>query len=350
LLDAEPPAGAPWDPTAAAARADSPPARTQGRTVSRADVTAYHPSTNTAEARKLQASAVRRIWSTLLDYRDWVSYVYVPIIVPILLLTPYLAVRFYRHSHHLNALVESISQGSPDLDKISQLLDGPLPLWDGEPAEEVPEFGTHSFEGFEVLQDSHILDLRRWNPAEAGKEDSTSLVYGYRRLKVRKTKQNPDNEVLRICLLPTHAKTRVRFPPQELPPTLRVMSVDGPGAGGKSCRFEASIDLRKVRTGATVDVIYEHVSPGNFVTRCEGGTSVEFRHGADTAEATRWVFMPSGREYVSFRVFQLEVGKPETIEQITPVTEFLARDYTVIGYKLLLLKASTGHQVQWSYK
>jgi hypothetical protein len=279
-----------------------------------------------------------------------VSYVYVPIIVPILLLTPYLVVRFYRHSHHLNALVESIAQGSPDLDKISQLLDGPLPLWAGEPAEEVPEFGTRSFEGFEVLQDSRILDLRMWNPAEAGKEDPTSLVYGYRRLKVRKTKQNPCNEVLRIGLLPTHAKTRVRFPPQELQPTLRVMSVDGPGAGGKSCRFEASVDLRKVPAGATVDLIYEHVSPGNFVTRCEGGTRVETKLEADTAEVTRWIFMPAGKEYVSFRVFQFEVGKPETFEQVTPVTEFLARDYTVIGYKLLQFKASTGHEVQWSYK
>jgi hypothetical protein len=129
-----------------------------------------------------------------------------------------------------------------------------------------------------------------------------------------------------------------------------MMSVDGPSAGEKSCRFEASIDLRKVRTGSTVDLIYEHISPGNFVKHSEGGTSVELKLEADTAEVTRWIFMPAGKEYVSFRVFQFEVGKPETIEQITPVTEFLAHDYTVIGYKLLLLKASTGHEVQWSYR
>ena len=175
-------------------------------------------------------------------------------------------------------------------------------------------------------------------------------MYGYRRLKIRKTKQNPGNEVFRVGLLATHAKTQVRFPPQELRPKLRMMSEDGPSAGEKSCRFEASIDLRKVRTGATVDVIYEHVSPGTLVHRSEGGSSMEFKLEADTAEVTRWIFMPAGKEYVSFRVFQFEVGKPETIEQITPVTEFLAQDYTVIGYKLLLLKASTGHEVQWSYK
>jgi len=30
--------------------------------------------------------------------------------------------------------------------------------------------------------------------------------------------------------------------------------------------------------------------------------------------------------------------------------EFLAHDYTIIGYKLLLLKGHTGHEVQWTYK
>jgi hypothetical protein len=318
--------------------------------VSRTDVSANQPSPITADARKLQASAVRRIWSTLLDYRDWVSYIYVPIIVPLLVLVPYLVVRYYKHSQHVSALIESLSQGGPDLDMMSQLLDGPAPSWAGEPAEEVPELGKRSFEGFEILQDSRIIDLRRWNPAEAGKDDPTSLVYGYRRLKIRKTKQNTGNEVFRIGLLATHAQTQVRFPPQELRPKLRMMSVDGLSAGEKKRRFEASIDLRKVRTGSTVDLIYEHLSPGNFVKHSEGGTSVEFNLEADTAEVTRWIFMPAGKEYVTFRVFEFQVGKPETIEQITPVTEFLAKDYTVIGYKLLLLKANTGHEVEWSYK
>ena len=44
----------------------------------------------TVDARTLQASAIRRIWSTLLDRRDWTSYVYVPLLVPILVLLPYL--------------------------------------------------------------------------------------------------------------------------------------------------------------------------------------------------------------------------------------------------------------------
>jgi hypothetical protein len=53
---------------------------------------------------------------------------------------------------------------------------------------------------------------------------------------------------------------------------------------------------------------------------------------------------------VTFRLFEFQVGKPATIEQVTPVTEFLAQDYTIIGYKLQLLEGGTGHEVQGSYK
>jgi hypothetical protein len=94
---------------------------------------------------------VRRILSTLLDYRDWVSYVYVPIIIPLLFLTPYhLVVSYYKHLRHVNALIEVLSQGSADLAVISRLLDSPIPLWAGESAEEVPELGTRSFQEFEI--------------------------------------------------------------------------------------------------------------------------------------------------------------------------------------------------------
>jgi predicted acylesterase/phospholipase RssA len=349
LFDGEPPAGPPWDPTSAG-DTESLPAQAASRTVSRTDGASQRPSRLTADARRLQVSAVRRIWSTLFDYRDWVSYIYVPILVPLLCLTPYLVISYFERSHRVNALIESISQGNPDVAVIIRLMDGAIPPWDGEIAEEVHDFGSRSFQGFEILQDSRVLDLRRWKAAEGGKDDPTSLVYGYRRLKIRKKQDNHGNDVFRIGLLATHVRTQVRFPPQQFRPKLRMTCVGGAGAEDTSCRFEASIDLRKVRPGSTVDLIYEHYSPGTFVKLSGEAATVDFKLEADTAEVARWIFMPTGKEYEDFRVFQYEVDRPERAEQITPVTEYLARDHTVIGYKLLLLKAGTGHEVQWSYR
>src|SRR5262249_40229481 len=67
------------------------------------------PVLETVESRKLQKSAGRRLWSTLFDYRDWTSYIYVPIIVPIFTLLPYFIVKAYERSHRLNQIVESLA-------------------------------------------------------------------------------------------------------------------------------------------------------------------------------------------------------------------------------------------------
>ena len=115
----------------------------------------------------------------MLDYRDWISYVYVPIIIPILVLLPYVVIRSYERSHRLSQLIESLSQGSRDLEVMTRLLDAPVKPFVGVPAEEERRLEDPRFVGFEVLQDSRILDLRSWNPEESA--DPNSGVYGYRR-------------------------------------------------------------------------------------------------------------------------------------------------------------------------
>src|SRR5206468_4179520 len=110
------PASAPWDPFPEQPRAASSPADAQVPERPHRVTAAI-----TTEARALQRSAVRRIWSTLLDYRDWTSYIYVPLIVPIFVLLPYLTVKVYRHSQRINQIVESLTQSSRDLEQMSQL-------------------------------------------------------------------------------------------------------------------------------------------------------------------------------------------------------------------------------------
>ena len=51
---------------------------------------------------------------------------------------PYFVVKYYQRSERISELVESLSQGSPDLKQMSLLLEGPMQPWIGEAAEEVP--------------------------------------------------------------------------------------------------------------------------------------------------------------------------------------------------------------------
>jgi predicted acylesterase/phospholipase RssA len=345
LFGADLPGNVPWDPIPAP-RGATPPVPV-ARHVNGA---LRETAAATVGARTLQASAFRRIWSTLLDYRDWVSYVYVPLVVPILILLPYVVVKSYQRSHRLNQLVDSLSQGSRDLEVMSQLLEGPIKPWTGVAAEEVRHLDEPDFQGFEVLQDSRILDLRNWKPAAAAQSDSGSFIYGYRRLKVRKRPESAGNNLFRISMVVTSPKAQMRFPPQQLQPKLRMSTVESAVPGEKKCRWEMSVDFQKVPAGDFVDLIYEHYSPGEFLQQGEGSTTVAFRMQVDTAEVTRWLLMPEGKEYRTYRILRYETAKPEKVEAVKVVTEYLANDFTILAYKLLSVKAGYTYDVTWFYK
>jgi predicted acylesterase/phospholipase RssA len=343
LFGADLPTNPPWDPIPEA-RGSAPPAPGPNETV-------RESSPVTRQARTLQASAVRRIWSTLLDYRDWASYVYVPIIVPILVMLPYVVVRSYQRSHAISEIIDSLAQGSRDLTIMTQLMDGPMKPWVGEVAEEVPGLGDPDFKGFEILQDARIIDMRDWNPTGTGKYDQESLVYGYRRVKFRK---RPDHtgrsNVFRMDALATHPKTQIRFPPQSLELTLRKSSMESTIDGEKMVRWEVSADVSRVLPGDYVDFVYEHISPGQFLRRGPDSTTATFHTQADMAEVTRWFLLPKGKEYRSFRVLQWEKGKPDTVEPVRLVNEFLAENSRILAFKLISVKAGYTQEITWFYK
>jgi hypothetical protein len=351
LFGTELPDGVPWDPVPGS-RGASPlvPVANGPTSLSlQKQRLRGEPAPAAADARALQTSALRRIWSTLLDYRDWVSYLYVPILVPILVLLPYVVTKAYQRSHQINRLVESLSQSSRDLEHMSRLLDGPVTSFVGEPAEEVRTLDEPDLTGFEVLQDMRILDLRNWNPAP-GKSDPSSLIYGYRRLKVFKKPENAGTNHFRLRLLPTSPLTQVGFPPQQLPTKLRVSNVESSVPGEKQCHWEASFDFEKMPAGDYVDVMFEELSPGDFLHRGERSTTISYDLHVETAEVTRWILLPKGREYRNWRIIRYKTGKPDTAEPVRIVTEYLAEDYTILAYKLLSVDAGYTYEATWYYK
>jgi predicted acylesterase/phospholipase RssA len=340
------PGNAPWDPLPAA---DGGPTRPVAAGLPLVGPS-RSPSPTTVEARALQASALRRIWSSLLDRRDWTSYIYVPLLVPILVLAPYLVVKSYQRSHRMNQLVDSLSQGTRDFEVMSRLLETKPAPWTGETAEEVHQLAEPDLKGFEILQDSRILDLRDWKPGKSGDNEAVSLVNGYRRLKVFKQHENDGSSAFRVNILATSPKTVVRFPPQQLPAKLQRSAIDTSVPGEKKCQWQVSYDFLAVPAGDFVDLIYEHQSPGQFLHRGDNRTAMIFPILADTAELTTWILMPEGREYRSFRIIRRENGKPEKVEPVKIVTEYLADDYTILAFKLLSLKAGYQYELSWHYK
>jgi hypothetical protein len=300
----------------------------------------------------LQASALRRIWSTLLDRRDWVSYLYVPILVPILFLLPYFVVKSYQNSRRINQLISSLSQGTGDFEHMKRLLEGgPEKPWTGVAAAEVAELDPTDLKGFVILQDSLILDLRDWNPARSAKGNSSSVARGYRRLKVLKQPDHSGDSIFRLRLIPTSPNTEVRFPPQQLVPTLRKSrNLETSVPGRKEATWQMACDFQKVPAGEIVDLRNDFQGPGQFLDDGENGTVLRYEVQAETAELSAWILIPRGKEYRSFRINRHETGKPEKAEAVKLVTEYLSDDYTIIAYKLLAVKSHYTYEVTWAYK
>ena len=286
----------------------------------------------------------------MLDRRDWTSYVYVPLIVPILFLVPYLMVKSYQRSQRMSHLVESFSQGSRDLEQMNHLLETTPVPWTGVTAEEVDRFEEPDLTGFGILQDSRILDLRKWNPVTHGKSDLNSLAYSYRRLKAFKLPENTAKQLFRIQLLPTSPKTVVRFPQQQLQPKLLMSKTQSSVPGQTTCRWEASYDFLRVPPGDDVDLIVEYHSPGYHLQRGATSGAMALPIEAETAELTTWILLPERKEYRTWRLIRHPTGKPEKVEAVNVVTEYLANDLSLIAFKLLSLKPGFTYEVSWSYK
>ncbi len=341
---ADQPANAPWDPVPAPQGAAA-----DGGGAANPDRSAKAPAASTTDARALQGSAFRRIWSTLLDRRDWASYIYVPIILPILILLPYVAFTTYRSMHRYNELVASYAQGTNDLETLSDMLGREPETFAGERPEKVRSLDEQpDLTGFQILQDSRIIDLRGWHPGAGDGERSTVVIH--RRLKVLKLRENKSNNVFRLHLLPTSPQTAVRFPTQTLRGKLRVCETEGGDSGSEGYRWEADFDFLGVPAGDFAEVSLDERSPGHYLEGGQGGAGVTFHVQAATAELATWLLMPRGREYQNFNITRHQTGKPETSEAFRPITEYLADDSTILAFKLVGLDPGWTYQVRWIYK
>ncbi len=343
LFGVELPSNEPWDPLP---ETTVPPVNTTAHR--RLTGRSMEPSSVTRNARSLQESASRRILSTLLDYRDWASYIYMPILVPILFLMPYFIYQAYQDSYRMNQIVSSLRQGSQDLERMNMLLEGPIPPWEGVAAEQVQHLDDIDSSGFTILQDSHILDLRNWRPGSD--ERNANFVYGYERLKVMRMVESLESTHFRRRLRPIAADSQFRFPPQELTPALRSTPIETTNGNSTHMAREAVVDFSKIPKGELVDIIHEFRSPGYFLRDNGSSVSLSFEIQFKTAEMIRWFLLPEGKEYRSFRIVRYEKDNPDKLEQVKVVSEYLATDSTILAYKLLSADVGYVYDLTWFYQ
>jgi hypothetical protein len=287
----------------------------------------------------------------LFDPRDWTSYVYLPLLAVFFILLPMTAFRYVRNAQQNERLIEWLYQGNPDLAEVKNILQLPPTPWpkgSGATPEERASFEFTTNIGFKVVKETRIADLRHWDPTDF----TDSMVEWVRDLSA--FKDSDENSVFTQELIPTNANAQVRFPPQELQPTLfKTPDTAELEHGIRTCTWGVTYDFSHVPKGQIEELRSITQSAGTNVGRDWAGGHMRFIIRTDTSIFSMWLLMPQGKAYSSWlltRTYTPTVaGKPGKVEAVKPVEEFGASDPTIIGFHLVSLKAGDTYEVSWTY-
>jgi predicted acylesterase/phospholipase RssA len=322
------PDGPPWDPIRTPSP-DSTPA------LSESD--AYAEIVNSA--RRLKHSAQRRIFSTLLSYKDWPTYVWVPLVV---LLFTWMPWSYYHASERANRnqlIVEAISDSSPMYRTILQQLDrGPITSLAGMHFEQSdqPAASTDDTPNFQIIRDTRIVDLRGWTATN----DEDERVYTHRNLRVRRLSADEGNSaLLQLRLYTRTTELDLRCDEERLDPKLVRYQ------RGDEYAWDLTLDFQHIPVGKDIDIVIEMLVPEGSSQDGWFAFSVE----KETVIAKLWVLMPERRSYDAFELFSYERGKPETSEVEYPSNQLEIPSGDVITFELVSPAADRFYECNWTW-
>ena len=333
------PSGQPWDPTG----------------LSRSEPTSSLKDTSpvTKQARMLQDSSQRRILSRLLSFRDWPTYVFVPLLLLLLVGVPYYAYRGYKVAHRSELIVDAITFSNPDFQLVLQLArQNPVPgEWEQLVPEDVEELQPTDFSGFRLITDTRVLDARAWQH-----NSKHNRIVSYRRMLVRRVSDALDAEVrpsgeinrFRIQQFNPTGEVSARSSNKGLPPILRRVSKIGPD-GEMGYMYEAEFDLSSVPTGEDFDIGFEIATPG-VQGREDRTARLTFPIVAPTDVATMWVLLPPGRPYREVDLIAYDRDIPAIVNSVEPTYRFNMADGSLFGWMLVAPRDNFVYECRWTWR
>jgi len=318
--------------------------------------TARTAATNIAVrlAEKLRRSSHRKVWSTLLDWKDWPSYIY---LIAGFLLFVVLPVRFYqvhRHAQMLTDVINSIAAGDPDIRLVLDLVErDPTASW--APIKIVDAGAPQSidFKGVEILSQSRIIDLREgW--IGVGTNARMGKLRIRDRMRLRFVDETSPRKLVFHTVFPL-IDIEYRQPPDQPPLVVRRIPLEtvpqSSTAAGSAAqpaavhRYELEFDL----SGYPIDkqVTLEMAAIFQFADMPPGRMPLMLDYQADLL--TVWMLFPENHPYQTYRLLRYPKGLPEAAE---PMTSRYTIDHPygqLIGWSLINPKPETIYECRWTY-
>ena len=335
------PTAPPWDPMKGSAATVSQHAM---KAPSEADLSRDDSPPVTAlvtrQAQQLRDSAGRRVWSTLLDLRDWPTYIYIPLLVLLLGVLPVQMYRYRRQAITNAKIVDAITHGSPDFLKIFEIVNrSTTPTWTPLPVQKVAQASPKlDYSGIDFVSDTAIVDLRDWR---SGTQD---VAHYYRRVHIRK-RANDDRMVLQYPRLPFD---RIDFHvgPEKLKPVVRRAPAE---AGEGKTTWELELDLSGVRPGATTDIDIEATIHDFEARKGKQENWLRYSPPARTEQASVWVLFPESRPYKDYRLIRYATTDPSKFELIETQYKIDHPYGFIIAWSIVNAEVGYVYECEWTW-
>lgn len=293
----------------------------------------------TAQAQELRRSANRRVWSTLLDFRDWPTYVYIPLLVLLFGILPVQIYRYRRQADINATIVDAMTHGNPDFRKILEIVQRNTTAgWTPQPVVDVAApLPSIDYRGFEFVSDTHIVDIRDWQ------RKTRDEAHYYRRLRMRKL----EGEHRLILQYPRSFFNRADFHcnPVKLKPVIRRVP---PESGDGKTTWEIEFDLSDVPKGAVTDVEIEATVYDFEARKGVGENWLRYMPATPTGEASIWVLFPESQPYQEYSLVRYALSDPSTFQKVETRYTISHPRGSIIAWSMLNPQVGYVYECNWT--
>jgi len=337
--------GPPWEPLpgkgslAAAIDRERPAAGVGQHATARRSAT----SSPARLAEQLRRSGRRKVWSTLFDYKDWPTYVYLLLAAVVFVWLPIRFYRIHRHAAMLTSVIDSIAQGDPDIRLVLDLVESnPMAGWSSYEVRDAASMTPSDFTNVDILSRSRILDLRGLD-FSAGGTMSNGRVRTRDRISLKFNEAaGHGRELVLHSQLPI-TDVDFRHPPDQ-PPT-EVLRIPRDANSPKSHDiYELRIDLSNLplETPITIEVgasmRFEDSMPGRIPYYLEQPTEL----------ITVWMLFPENHPYRSYKFVRYPIDGASPPEPI-PSRYTIDHPYgTLLGWSAINPRAGMVYECRWT--
>ena len=294
-------------------------------------------------ARILQRSASRKIWGTIFSFKDWPTYVWIPILLVVTLAVPITLYQSNKHSKRQSTVLTAVSATSPLYRRILNSLEN-------DPVTDLPESDFEVVEslepmdltGFEVLSDDRIFDLRAWS------KHSNSETFGIHmisRVRIRRTEESGDSPHFRIQSTTQDETLQLACTTPGLNPIFRRQDV-----GNGLYVWELDLDLSDVPIGGDTVATLEAFVPTNLAGSGDKTGRFQFTVYAQTSVIRIWMLMPESERFDNIQLGGHPLDKPGEARVVLPTSAAELPVGSIATFQLINPDPGYRYYCQWQWQ